>query len=84
MATVELTDSAKADFDSLPVGIQARVAKVFIRLRAWPVVSGAKPLRHNLSGSYRIRTGDYRVVFHVTGTVVTIDRIDNRKDVYSV
>jgi mRNA-degrading endonuclease RelE of RelBE toxin-antitoxin system len=39
------------------------MASVFLRLVKWPAVSGAKPLRGDLQGSYRIRTGDYRVVF---------------------
>jgi mRNA-degrading endonuclease RelE of RelBE toxin-antitoxin system len=55
---------------------------VIARLTQWPNVSGAKPLRHDLKGAYRIRTGDFRVVFIVKGNIVVITRIDNRRDVY--
>jgi len=31
---------------------------------------------------YRLRMGDYRVLFDVTGAVIVIRRVGNRKDVY--
>lgn len=45
-------------------------------------VAGAKPLRYDLKGWYRIRVRDYRVRFYVVGDVVVIDKIGDRKDVY--
>ena len=41
----------------------------------WPAVSGAKPLRGDLQGSYRIRTGDYRVVFSLATDPSTAERV---------
>jgi mRNA-degrading endonuclease RelE of RelBE toxin-antitoxin system len=74
MATVVLTLSASADFQGLPLPIQARVAKIVERLRAWPHVSGSKRLGDELAGKHRLRTGDYRVQFYVetTRTVVAV------------
>jgi alpha-L-rhamnosidase len=40
------------------------------RLERWPEVSGVKPLRRNLAGKFRLRTGDWRVVFRVAGETV--------------
>jgi mRNA-degrading endonuclease RelE of RelBE toxin-antitoxin system len=82
MATVTVTPEAQAEFNRLPLPIQKRVRAVFHRLYRWPQVSGAKPMRRELAGSYRIRTGDYRVVFHVAGEVVTVWKIGDRRDVY--
>jgi mRNA interferase RelE/StbE len=82
MPQVQLTPAAAADFQRLPTAIKARVRDVIARLTQWPNVSGAKPLRHDLKGAYRIRTGDFRVVFIVKGNIVVITRIDNRRDVY--
>jgi mRNA-degrading endonuclease RelE of RelBE toxin-antitoxin system len=45
-------------------------------------LSGAKPLRHGLKGHYRIRTGDFRIVFRAVADEVWIVRIEHRKDVY--
>jgi len=83
MAEVQLTPEAAEQFDRLPAAIKSRVRDIITRLADWPHVSGAKPLRHELKGAYRIRTGDYRIVFVIDrpGLVVII-RIDNRRDVY--
>lgn len=83
MPDVQLSPDATSDFDALPPAMKSRVRDVIARLGQWPEVSGAKPLRHNLKGSFRVRTGDYRVLFRVerNGAIVVI-RIDNRRDVY--
>ena len=84
MATVVITPAAQAELDLLPLPIRTRVRAVFVRLERWPNVSGAKPLRGDLSGSFRIRTGDYRVVFRPerAGDRVVVWRIGYRGDVY--
>lgn len=86
MAQVRLSPSAQRDFEALPLTMKSRVAAVFDRLSYWPAVSGAKPLRGELAGQYRIRTGDYRVQFAVTGRadrlVVTVTKIGHRDGFY--
>lgn len=78
---VVLVAEAEAEFKDLPFTIQARVRKVLDRLRQWPAVSGAKALRGDLAGTYRIRTGDWRVLFQVKADVIVV-RIAHRRDVY--
>jgi mRNA interferase RelE/StbE len=84
MFEVRVTEVAQRDFLVLPLPIQTRVLQVFERLRCWPAVSGAKPLRGDLKGAYRIRVGDWRVLFTVARLPreVTVFRIANRRDVY--
>jgi mRNA-degrading endonuclease RelE of RelBE toxin-antitoxin system len=82
MALVLLAREARADFDALPVTIQARVRTVFTRLQQWPHVSGAKALRGKWSGCYRIRTGDWRVLFRLVSPDVLVVRIKHRSEVY--
>lgn len=82
MASVLITPEAQAQFDRLPLPIQRRVRDVFRRLEHWPAVSGAKPLRGDLAGHHRVRTGGYRVVFRVMGAAVTVWKIADRRDVY--
>jgi mRNA-degrading endonuclease RelE of RelBE toxin-antitoxin system len=65
MATVVLTPDAVRDLGSLPRPIIARMGRLVERLREWPNVSGAKPLRGDLAGKYRLRTGDYRLQFRI-------------------
>jgi len=82
MAQVALTIEAAEQFANLPRAIQPRINNVIVRLTDWPKVSGAKPLKGDLAGNFRIRTGDYRIVFRVAGEKVTVWKIGDRKDVY--
>jgi mRNA interferase RelE/StbE len=77
-----MTTGAARQFDKLPVRAQARLAGAFRRLADWPKASGVKALAGNLKGWYRIRVGDYRMRFFVSGNAVVIDKIAHRKDIY--
>lgn len=84
MAQLTITPAAQKQFEVLPKVIQTRVTEVFERLVAWPAVSGAKPLRKEWKGAYRIRTGDYRLVFtyRPDTDTVTVIKIGDRRDIY--
>ena len=84
MFEVVITSEAQAQAMRLPRSIQARLQEVFDRLTRWPQVSGAKSLRGALKGAFRIRTGDYRVLFNLDPARrrIVIFRIADRRDVY--
>lgn len=88
MPIVLITADAQSQFDDLPLLMKGRVAEVFVRLERWPAVSGHKALTGSLKGSWRIRSGDYRVVFRVVtdaatkATTITVWKIGNRRDLY--
>jgi mRNA-degrading endonuclease RelE of RelBE toxin-antitoxin system len=82
MATVTLEPNAAQQLLALPERIKDRVTRIIVRLEDWPEVSGAKPLRGELAGHYRIRTGDYRVQFRVQGEEVIIERMGHRDGFY--
>ena len=92
MATVIITEEAQRQIHALPVSIRARMDKIVARLERWPKVSGAKPLRGDLAGCYRMRTGDYRLQFRVirgdadanlaTPDVVVIEKAGHRDGFY--
>lgn len=79
---VEFTAEAVSQLHELPSSIVGRIDGIVDRLRDWPRVSGVKPLKGRLEGCYRIRTGNYRIIFRVEGRNVVIWRIANRRDVY--
>jgi mRNA-degrading endonuclease RelE of RelBE toxin-antitoxin system len=79
---VEITPEAQAQVERLSEPMYGRVLAIAERLQHWPDVSGAKPLRGRLAGHYRIRTGDYRVQFHVQGNVVVIEKVGHRDGFY--
>jgi mRNA-degrading endonuclease RelE of RelBE toxin-antitoxin system len=80
--TVRITPEAYEQIAALPVTIHRRVLSVLERLERWPAVSGAKPLRRELKGAFRVRTGDWRVVIRPQGQIIWVIAVDNRKDVY--
>ena len=77
IATDALDDVAK-----LPVTIRARFDTVITRLEAWPKVSGAKPLKYAWKGHYRIRLGDWRVIFKLVKPDLIVVRVAHRSTVY--
>lgn len=72
-AVVLLTPDAQRQLDALPTAIRTRINVLFRRLRQWPNVSGAKPLRAGLANRWRMRTGDYRVQFRVEAETVVVE-----------
>jgi len=82
MAVVVYESDAATELAALPTSIKRRIAAIVLRLEQWPAVSGAKPLRGPLAGHYRIRTGDYRVQFHIEGDAVVIERVGHRDGFY--
>jgi mRNA-degrading endonuclease RelE of RelBE toxin-antitoxin system len=82
MAVVVYEPDAAEQLAALPASIQRRIATIVMRLERWPAVSGAKPLRGRLAGHFRMRTGDYRVQFHVERETVMIERVGHRNGCY--
>ncbi len=70
------------DLDDIPANIRKRILiAVEKRLTTHPMRYGVK-LRQALANLWKIRVGDYRVVYEIIGAKVTIWAILNRKDVY--
>jgi mRNA-degrading endonuclease RelE of RelBE toxin-antitoxin system len=82
MMDVTWEAQAAEQFDGLPERIKSRVIGIVERLSHWPDVSGAKPLRGALAGHYRVRTGDYRLQFRLSGSEVIIERVGHRDRFY--
>src|SRR5438132_7612508 len=78
----DLTAEALEQAGKLPLRIQARIRDIVERLRQWPNVGGAKPLRGERKGCYRIRTGAYRLIFRPSEQGIVIEKVGHRKDVY--
>jgi mRNA interferase RelE/StbE len=77
---IEYGASALADLDGLPARERAQVLRKIERLQLG-LHGGIKRL-HEAEAMYRLRVGDYRILFDVEGGVIVIRRIGNRKDVY--
>lgn len=48
-----------------------------------PVLTNIKKLKTPFDGAYRLRIGDYRVIFYQEDNLMLISRIAHRKQIYS-
>jgi mRNA interferase RelE/StbE len=81
--SVEILRSAAQSLAELPKQIQSQIASRIDNLRDNPLPPGVQQLRGE-DKLYRIRSGDYRVLYEVDHTAqkVTVTTIGNRRDVY--
>ena len=81
--SIQWRNSTRKDIRSLPRQEVARVVEAVGELAKDPLPHGS----HKLAGSertYRLRVGDYRVVYEVfsDSRIVEVQRVRHRKDVY--
>ncbi len=70
------------DLPSINRNLQGRICRAIEqRLGTEPTHYG-EPLRYQLKGLWKLRVGDYRVVYQIVSEEIWIFRIDHRKDVY--
>jgi mRNA interferase RelE/StbE len=83
--TVSYHPSVKEkDLPKLDIIIKTRIKKAIeTKLMTAPDQYGA-PLRRTLKGYWKLRVGDYRVVFKIKSNEIVILAILHRKDVYNV
>lgn len=80
---VEFTGDAAKEFRKLDGTTQRRIASAIQGLRTNPRPSGVKKLV-GYDTAYRIRVGDYRVIYEVLDDTLLVEifRIRNRRDAY--
>ena len=80
--TVQLTRVAARDLERLPSPDRDQVGRALQTLEKYPV--GSPPRIKRLKGFpfplYRLRSGEYRVLYRVDEALVTVMRVINRKD----
>lgn len=74
---------ATKDLDGLPISVQRRIRALIDGLASDPRPHGAQSMA-GLDDTYRIRVGDYRVVYAIDDAeqLVVIARVGHRRDVY--
>jgi mRNA interferase RelE/StbE len=79
---IQLTKTAAGDLDSIRDDLRRKIIEDTKVLSTNPFLSGGgiKKLRGCKPPLYRLRSGDYRVLYRVHGNLVTIMRIIDRKD----
>lgn len=77
---IEYGSTAIHDLDNLPARIRNQVLKKIERLGLG--LHGDIKRLHAADYTYRLRMGDYRVLFDVERDVIIIRRIGHRKEIY--
>lgn len=79
---IEFTKSAQKELKKLPKDISIRIAKAILKLSENPRVGKVRPMVG--VKSWRLRVGDYRVIYDISDAKLTIlvIRVRHRKDVY--
>jgi len=82
---IEITPRAKKDLKALAVRERQRVVDQIDALQADPRPPGSKKLKGK-EDFYRIRVGDYQVVYLVEDEVllILIVRVGDRKEIYEI
>jgi len=75
------TRRAYKDIRDLDYTIRKRLKIALERLKKAPFHSAQK-LINPAFGTYRLRIGDYRVIFDVDGDKIIVLRVGHRKDIY--
>ncbi|MGR3311340.1 MAG: type II toxin-antitoxin system RelE family toxin [Candidatus Brocadiales bacterium] len=81
---IQFLSSAAKEFRSLPLDIKRRIGKAVETLRQNPYHPGIHKL-HGHSQLYRIRVGQYRIVYEIDEQVklVRITRVRHRREAYN-
>lgn len=78
---VVLTEHAIADLEEVPKELRAQIHRDLKSLRTSPLPSGIqiKRLKGFRPPLYRLRSGDFRVLYQISGDFVNVLRIIDRK-----
>jgi len=82
--TIVITRSAEKELAKLPVQIILRIRDAVNELADDPRPPACKKLK-GFKDLYRIRVGDYRIIYRVQDSILTVEilKIGDRKDSYS-
>ena len=80
---IEFKKSAAKEIEKLPASVQGDITQEIAKLASIPRPVGCKKLKGS-DNLWRIRVGDYRVIYTLKDGLLVIEiiRIRHRKDVY--
>ena len=83
---VLLTKTAQKDLARIPKDRRSRVLQALRALEGWPLLEGMEitRLKDYAEKIYRLRIGDYRVVFLTAGDAIYILRVVSRQELEKV
>lgn len=84
MYKITIKKTAAKELDALPKKIVILVTKGIFQLAETPRPHGCKKLKGTGTDLWRIRIGDYRVIYAIDDVIEIIDvkKVGHRKDIY--
>jgi mRNA interferase RelE/StbE len=79
--SIQLTKQAQSDLKSLPIRLQKQISTDIetLAINPLPQGSGTKKLKGFAFPLFRLRSGDFRILYRIDGKQVTLMRIIDRK-----
>jgi mRNA interferase RelE/StbE len=83
---IQTTQTAVDDLNNIPKELRNKILPDIRNLSSNPFLSGSsiKKLKGFKPPLYRLRSGDYRILYRVQGHLITIMRIIDRKELERV
>ena len=82
MASVEFKTGALKELGEIDSAIGKRIVEKIAWFEQNFDNIPSERLHHDLRDAYKLRIGDYRVVYSINGDIITIEKIRHRRDVY--
>ena len=81
---IRILPTAQKELASLPGAIQKRIGKKIDSFQENPRPPGARMLKGQRNGFYRLRVGDYRILYEIKSEtlLVVVIKVGHRRDVY--
>ncbi|MCU0326370.1 MAG: type II toxin-antitoxin system RelE/ParE family toxin [Spirosomaceae bacterium] len=81
---VIISNSAEKELSKLPKEVILKIKQKVIQLADNPFISGYKQLKGSQDKFYRIRVGNYRIIYSVQNNelIITIIKIGHRREIY--
>ncbi len=80
MLQIEWKENALRNLQKLDITITRRIIKAVEEMQEDPFVKDVKKLRG--CSEYRLRVGDYRVIFSLEKNLITILKVGHRQQIY--
>lgn len=79
---IEYDPKALKQLQKMDKSIASKILDGIEEFASNPVLTKIKKLKTPFDGAYRLRIGDYRVVFYQENNLMLVSRIAHRKEVY--
>lgn len=85
MFKIDLSKTARKSLKKIDTNTVKRIVKALVTLSEDPTPIGSKKLKGQTDDLYRIRVGDYRIIYTIKNDVllVLVLTIGYRKDIYN-